>query len=50
MFNFEEFVKTLPVMLYGMVGIFIVIIVIALSIMLLYKLFPVSKKKAAEGK
>jgi hypothetical protein len=42
MFNFEGFMQTLPIMLYGMAGIFAVIIVIYLSISIMNIVF---KKK-----
>ncbi|MEG1687827.1 MAG: hypothetical protein RR022_04080 [Angelakisella sp.] len=37
--NFAAFLSTLPVMLYGMLGIFVVMIVIAAAISLLKKVF-----------
>lgn len=45
MINFEAFLSTLPIMLYGLAGIFIVIIVIMLCVNLLTFLFPAKKKK-----
>ncbi len=44
MFDIERFISTLPVMLKGMVGIFIVTGIIILSIFLL-NAFTKSKKK-----
>lgn len=44
MFSFDGFLETLPTMALGMVGIFIVILVITLSIRLLYWLFPIEKR------
>ena len=44
MFHVERFISTLPVMLKGMVGIFIVTGIIILAIILLNAL-PTSKKK-----
>lgn len=44
MFHFDRFFSTLPVMLKGMVGIFIVTAIIILSILLLNTLTK-SKKK-----
>jgi hypothetical protein len=35
MINFDAFLKTLPIMLYGMLGIFAVIIVIYISILIM---------------
>lgn len=35
--NFTSFLETLPVMLYGMLGIFVVMIVIAVTISVLKK-------------
>ena len=40
MFHIPEFLATLPIMGYGMGGIFVVILVIYLSIKLLCKAFP----------
>ncbi|MGN8938310.1 OadG-related small transporter subunit [Bittarella sp. HCP28S3_D9] len=40
MFHIPEFLSTLPIMGYGMGGIFAVILVIYLSIKLLCKFFP----------
>lgn len=40
--NIGNFLLTLPIMLYGMGGIFIVFFVIILFVLLLLKLFPVS--------
>jgi hypothetical protein len=37
--NYEAFLQTLPIMLYGMLGIFAVIHVIYLSIVLMLKIF-----------
>lgn len=37
MFDFGAFVSTLPMMLSGMIGIFIVMIIISLIVMLLNK-------------
>lgn len=44
MFNIERFISTLPVMLKGMVGIFIVTAIIILSIFLLSALTKLKKK------
>lgn len=53
-FNFkidvEGFLQTLPMMLYGMLGIFIVILAIMLGIKILFKLFPVDKEKKKKEK
>ncbi len=45
-FDFENcaFLQTLPVMVFGMLGIFAVIIVISLLVSLLAKIFSVKKK------
>lgn len=43
--NVEAFLDTLPMMLYGMLGIFMVIIAIMIGIKVLFKLFPVDKEK-----
>jgi len=40
MFNIEVFMETLPVMAYGMAGIFIVMAIIFISINVLLKIFP----------
>lgn len=40
MFHVESFLQTLPIMLYGMGGIFVVIGVIALLVKLLQAIFP----------
>lgn len=37
--NMDAFLKTLPIMLYGMFGIFAVILVIYLCIILMLKIF-----------
>ena len=39
MFNVEAFLSTLPIMAYGMAGIFVVILLIYGSILLMGKLF-----------
>ena len=39
MLNFEEFLQTLPIMGKGMLGIFVVILVLYLTITLLTKIF-----------
>lgn len=39
MINFQNFLDTLPVMLYGMLGIFAVIAIIYVTILLLKKIF-----------
>lgn len=44
MFNVERLISTLPVMLKGMVGIFIVTAIIILSIFLLSALTKLKKK------
>ena len=44
MFNIERFISTLPVMLKGIVGIFIVTAIIILSIFLLSALTKLKKK------
>lgn len=44
MFNVERFISTLPVMLKGMIGIFIVTAIIILSIFLLSALTKLKKK------
>ena len=41
--NIENFLTTLPMMLYGMVGIFVVIAVIMLCIFIMSKIFPEKK-------
>ncbi len=41
--NFQALLNTLPIMGNGMLGIFIVILVIYLCILLLNKLFPAKK-------
>lgn len=41
----QAFLDTLPMMLYGMLGIFMVIIAIMIGIKVLFKLFPVDKEK-----
>ncbi len=38
--NIQGFIESLPIMRYGMLGIFIVILVILLCMRLLTKLFP----------
>ena len=40
----NAFLQTLPIMGFGMLGIFAVIIVISLLVSLLSKMFPVKKK------
>ena len=47
MINFQGFLETLPILLYGMVGIFIVIMIVGLVIKLLCWLFP--EKKGHKG-
>lgn len=42
--NFEGFLDTLPVMLYGMIGVFAVIVLIALVTVLFYKVIPAKKE------
>ncbi len=41
--NFQGFIDTLPILLYGMAGIFVVIAIIALSIKLMSWAFPQRK-------
>lgn len=41
--DFNAFLQTLPIMGFGMLGIFAVIIVISLLVSLLAKIFPVKK-------
>lgn len=48
--NFPGFLSSLLTMLVGMVGIFLVIGLIALSVILMSKLFPAEKKQKADGK
>lgn len=48
--NLEGFLQTLPMMLYGMLGIFIVILAIMVGIKVLFKLFPVDKEKKKKEK
>lgn len=48
--NTDGFLQTLPMMLYGMLGIFIVILAIMLGIKILFKLFPVDKEKKKKEK
>lgn len=43
--NVDGFLQTLYMMLYGMLGIFMVIITIMIGIKVLFKLFPVDKEK-----
>ncbi len=43
--NIDGFLQTLYMMLYGMLGIFMVIIAIMIGIKVLFKLFPVDKEK-----
>ena len=43
MFYFKEFVDTLPILLYGMTGVFIVIFIIALAVKLSCWVFPQDK-------
>ena len=40
MINIGEFINTLPIMLYGMAGVFIVILLIFLVIKLMCWVFP----------
>ncbi|MBE7029826.1 MAG: hypothetical protein E7409_00200 [Ruminococcaceae bacterium] len=42
--NINAFLASLPIMLYGMIGVFVVIAVIALVITLLLKIFPEKKE------
>ena len=44
MLNIEAFIGTLPIMFYGLAGIFIVISVIVLCVKVLVFAFPVSEK------
>lgn len=48
--NLEGFLQTLPMMLYGMLGIFMVIIAIMIGIKVLFMLFPVDKEKKKKDK
>lgn len=48
--NLEGFLQTLPMMLYGMLGIFMVIIAIMIGIKVLFMLFPVDKEKKKKEK
>lgn len=50
--NWDAFLNSLPLMLYGMIGIFIVILAIMGGIKILFALFPteVEKKKREEKK
>lgn len=43
--NVDGFLQTLYMMLYGMLGIFMVIIAIMIGIKVLFILFPVDKEK-----
>jgi len=43
--DFEGFLDTLPVMLYGMIGVFVVIVLIALVTVLFYKVMPAKKEE-----
>lgn len=43
--NIDAFLRSLPVLLYGMMGIFIVIGIIAVSIKLMGWIFPYKKDK-----
>lgn len=43
MLHFQEFLGTLPILVYGMVGIFAVILIISLVIKLSGWIFPESK-------
>jgi len=40
MLHFQEFLNTLPIMLYGMAGVFIVILLVALAVKLLCWALP----------
>ncbi len=44
-FNVENFLKTLPIMGYGMLGITVVMLVLFFLILGLNKLFPGNKEK-----
>lgn len=43
--DFQGFLETLPTMLYGMIGVFAVIGLIALVTVLFYKVIPAKKEK-----
>lgn len=45
MINISNFLATLPIMLYGLAGIFAVILVIMLCVKLLITIFPSHKKE-----
>ena len=45
MFSVTAFLESLPIMLYGMGGIFIVIGIIILTIVALCKIFPAKKEQ-----
>lgn len=44
-FNIQSFFDSLPIMGWGMLGIFIVITVIIIYVVLLEKIFPADKEK-----
>lgn len=46
--NVQGFLDSLPILLYGMVGIFVVIGIIAVSIKLMAWIFPYKKGKEEE--
>lgn len=48
--NIEGFLETLPIMGYGMLGIFLVMFIIYLSIILLLKIFGEKQKPGEDGK
>lgn len=43
MFNLQALLESLPMMGYGMLGIFIAVAVIILAVMILGKIFPAKK-------
>lgn len=48
--DFDAFLQTLPMMLFGMLGIFIVIGAIMLGIKALFALYPTEEEKAKREK